>query len=453
MATRSGRRPDLPRLTTMRGIGAVVIVIGHFALTKSLPTDAMNNFLIDLLQVVAVAGVSCFFALSGFVLTWASPPGMSAKAFWRGRFARLFPVHAVTWTFGIVTMLACGVAFEFWKMLPSLALINIWIPDLDVFWGANTPSWTLAAEAFFYACFPVLLVAAWRLPERWLFPALGIVALLITLWAAAVGLFVPGTHDITDGTPLSRAQYFAIVAFAPARLLDFILGILLARIVIAGRVPGGLRPWLYLSLIGGYVAARWVIPQPLGFVCAMVPAVVIGLLYSASADLAGSPSRWSTKRMQWLGEISYPLYLVHWPVLFGAHRALGDPQWSVPVAVLFCAAALAVSIGLAHLLHTKVELPMYQRWARKRTARTPAKASSARPRPIYTAGGTRTPTVSPPADFESAASTIPPPPLGGRPMVRGRAAERLQANSRAMGRLARLSPWCARRAPSTSPGG
>lgn len=356
----------------MRGIGAVVIVIGHFTLTKSLPTTAMNDAAIDLLQIIAVAGVSCFFALSGFVLTWSTPPGVPARAIWRRRFARLFPVHAVMWGVGLLTLVASGTAVEFWKMLPSLALINIWIPDLDVFWGANTPSWTLSVEAFFYALFPALLVAAWRLPERWLFPAVGLVGVLITLWAVAVGLFVPSTPDITDGTPLSMAQYMAIVVFAPARLLDFVLGILLARIVIAGRVPSGLRPWLYISLLLGYVVGRWVIPQPLGFVCAMVPAVVVGLLYSASADLSGSASRWATKRMLWLGEISYPLYLVHWPVLWGAHRALGSPQFSVPVAVLFCLAVLSVSIALAQLLHTKVELPLYRRWGRGRVPRVAA---------------------------------------------------------------------------------
>lgn len=371
-----GRRPDLPRLTVVRGLGAVVIVIGHWAILKTLPSERMNDFAIDLLQVLGVAGVSCFFTLSGFVLTWATPRGDRPTAIWRRRWARLYPVHAVMWLAGLLSFVALGVRFNLLEMIPSLFLLQVWFPDLDVFWGTNTPSWTLAAEAFFYVLFPFLVVRFWRLPERWLWPAVFAVGALIALWAVAVGLVISGTPDVTDGTPMSRAQYFGIVAFAPARLLDFVLGILLARIVIAGRAPGNLRVWAYLSVAAGYVAARWLVPQPLGFVAAMVPAVVIGLLYSATADLAGRRSRWQTELMLWLGNISYPLYLVHWPVLYGAHIAFGEPTWPVPVSMLFALCALLSSIAIAHLLHRRVEVPMYRRYGRSR-ARAQAAAAPA----------------------------------------------------------------------------
>lgn len=361
-----GRRPDLPRLTVARGVGAVVIVLGHCTLTNSLPTERLNDFAIDLMQVLGVAGVSCFFTLSGFVLTWATPRGDAARAVWRRRFWRLYPIHAIMWLAGLAVFIACGVEFRFGELLPSLALLQIWVPDLDVFWGTNTPSWTLAAEAFFYALFPLLVVAAWRLPERRLYRAVGLIVAAMALWALAVAVVLPSTPDIDDGTPLSRAQYFGIVSFAPARLLDFTLGILLARIVIAGRVPAGLRPWAYGSVVAGYVVARWVVPQPLGFVAVMAPAVIIGLLYSASADLAGRPTRWHAPLWLWLGNISYPLYLVHWPVIFGAHRALGEPVWSVPQALLFAVGALLVSIAIAHVLHRTVEVPLYRRYGRRR---------------------------------------------------------------------------------------
>lgn len=352
----------------MRGIGALFIVVGHFALTKSFRSAEADAFLIDLLQVLAVAGVSCFFTLSGFVLTWASPRRVDSGAFWRNRVARLFPVHAVMWAGGLFTLVAAGLAPELSKMIPSLLLVNVWFPDLQVFWGANTPSWTLAVEAFFYALFPFLLVQLWKVPEHRLWQSVGAVVSLMALWALVVGLVVSATPDVFDGKPLSRAQYFAVVSFAPVRLLDFVLGILLARIVIAGRVPGRLRPWLYISLIAGYVIARWVIPQPLGFIVAMVPAVIVGLVYSASADVAGRASRWSTPTLLWFGERSFALYLVHWPVLFGLHRALGDPEWDFFGAIVFGAVAIFSSIAIAHLLHTRVEVPLYRRYGRRRIA-------------------------------------------------------------------------------------
>ncbi len=62
-----------------RGIGAIVIVLGHCALVKSLTTKAADDLVISLMQPLGVAGVSCFFTLSGFVLTWVTPRGTGAR--------------------------------------------------------------------------------------------------------------------------------------------------------------------------------------------------------------------------------------------------------------------------------------------------------------------------------------------------------------------------------------
>ncbi len=285
----------------------------------------------------------------------------------------------ITWSLGGVLLWMTGALPELWKVIPSLLLVNVWVPQLEVLYGTNIPSWTLAIEAFFYVLLPGALIAIWRLPERWLWRGVLLIGALITAWAVAVGLLVPDGVLVTDGTPISRNQYLAIVTFPPARLLDFALGMLLARIVIAGRVPSGLRPWLYASLIGGYLAARFVIPEPLGYICAFVPAVVVGLLYSAQAELDGRPSRWSTRLLLWMGDLSFPLYLVHWTVLWGAYAALGEPIFSLPAALLFALGVLTVSTGAAQLLHTLVEVPFLRRFGGRRTARqgpAPAAANS-----------------------------------------------------------------------------
>lgn len=369
-------RPDLPRLTALRGIGAIVIVLGHCALVKSLTSKSADDLVISLMQPLGVAGVSCFFTLSGFVLTWVTPLGTGARRIWRNRFARIYPLHVITWAIGASLLWATGALPELWKLIPSLLLVNVWAPQLEVFYGANIPSWTLAVEAFFYVLFPAALLAVWRLPERLLWRAVLAVGMLITLWAVAVGVVISDAVTITDGTPLSRNQYFAIVTFAPARLLDFALGMLLARIVIAGQVPSGLRPWLYLTLLAGYVAARWVIPEPLGYICAFVPAVVIGLLYSAQAELDGRRSRWSTRFLLWMGDLSFPLYLVHWSVLWGVYAVLGEPIFSLPAALLFALGVLAISTGAAQLLHSLIEVPFYRRFGGRRRRRAGTKPAA-----------------------------------------------------------------------------
>ncbi|MFT4034389.1 MAG: acyltransferase [Patulibacter sp.] len=367
---RRGRRPELPRLTVLRGLGALVVLVGHVALLHPLRDHHLNVQVDRFLEPLGVAGVSGFFVLSGFVLTWTADRRVGAGAFWRRRLARLYPVHAATWTIAMLVGAAAGISGALWKMLPSLALVNVWVPQLEIFWGPNTPSWTLSVEAFFYLLFPLLLPIAWRLPARHLHRALWGVAALIVLWAVLVSQLVPAGHLVTEtGTAYSRIQYFAIVVCPPARLLDFVLGILLARTVIAGQLPSGLRPVVYGSLIAGYAAVRWVLPAPFGFVAAMVPAIIIGVLYSAKADLEGTPSRWAVRPLIWAGEVSFPLYMVHWSVVYGGYHLIGQPTWTPLEALIACLVMVGISLALAHLLRTRIEIPMY---ARFRSATRPA---------------------------------------------------------------------------------
>jgi peptidoglycan/LPS O-acetylase OafA/YrhL len=46
--------------------------------------------------MASATGVSFFFVLSGFVLTWSARPDDIATGFWRRRIARIYPVHLVT---------------------------------------------------------------------------------------------------------------------------------------------------------------------------------------------------------------------------------------------------------------------------------------------------------------------------------------------------------------------
>ena len=97
------------------------------------------------LQVGAV-GVSFFFVLSGFVLTWSRRPGETAGRFYWHRFARVWPATA------IVTLLATGYGFPHQSLLLDLGLVNTWRPGQLSEVSANPPSWSLGDEAFFTCC-------------------------------------------------------------------------------------------------------------------------------------------------------------------------------------------------------------------------------------------------------------------------------------------------------------
>ncbi len=133
---------------------------------------------------------------------------------------------------------------------------------------------------------------------------------------------------------------------------------------------------LYLTLIGGYVAARWIIPEPLGYICAFFPAVVVACSTPRRPSWTAARAAGRCAPLVWMGELSFPLYLVHWSVLWGAYAVLGEPIFSLPAALLFALGVLTVSTGAAQLLHTLVEVPFYRRFGGRRTRRATADAAA-----------------------------------------------------------------------------
>jgi peptidoglycan/LPS O-acetylase OafA/YrhL len=109
--------------------------------------------------------------------------------------------------------------------LPSVFLVQVWIPDPRIFFGLNAVSWFVACEAFFYLLFPLLHRGLVRLAGRALWP--GTIAVFATVWAIPlVAQLVP-----------ESARYWAIWILPVARLPEFLAGMLLARIVAEGKWP------------------------------------------------------------------------------------------------------------------------------------------------------------------------------------------------------------------------
>jgi peptidoglycan/LPS O-acetylase OafA/YrhL len=305
-------------------------------------------------------GVSFFFVLSGFVLTWSARPHDRALGFWRRRIARIYPVHLVT--VGLAFLLALTLENNA-QPTPKQAVANVlllhswWRP----WWQTLNPvSWSLACEAFFYASFPLLILLLRRLGVR------GSVAL--------------GGLSLVAIVVISRADSqhwwtYALYSFPAARLPEFILGAVTARLVLLGRWRGpGLEASLALAIIGYFM-----VPQaPLGYSATMCTIIGFTLLIpaAANADLKGLPSMWRGRRMVRLGELSFAFYMVHLLVLRAGTHLLGiKPHFGGLAATAVTATVFALSLGLSWLLYELVELPARRLLLRRRH---PAKAPAPR---------------------------------------------------------------------------
>ncbi|MDG4800220.1 acyltransferase [Micromonospora sp. WMMD980] len=366
-------------MTGMRFLAALMVFFAHaFLLNNPLNlTVPVNPFadegiahaLAKVFGPAGFVGVSFFFVLSGFVLTWSMKPDDPASSFWRRRVLKIFPNHLVMWA--VVMVLFAGAYTPLHSWLPNLFLVHSWFPWDDTNSGVNLPAWSLCSELLFYLVFPFIIRPIMRIAVDRLWYWAGAAVAGVAVVALLAKFVVPaGTQFVLAPLPLTK-MWFAYL-FPPARIFEFVLGILLARIVAAGRWPRIPAPAVAALVVAGY-AATVVTPAPYNFVLVMlVPiAVVIGAV--ASADVRRARTGLAGPVMVWLGTVSFGFYLAQVvPILYGRLKLFGGETYGVPGAVALLAGMFAATLLLGWLLYRFVEAPVMRRWARSRptTARS-----------------------------------------------------------------------------------
>jgi peptidoglycan/LPS O-acetylase OafA/YrhL len=233
----------------------------------------------------------------------------------------------------------------------------------------DPPMWSLAVEATFYALLPL---AGWLMLRRGplAVAALGIAAGLA--WTAA------GVHDAWD-VPLMRSL--------PTFLPVFSCGI--AAAALAHRRPPG-RWAARALLVGGgalVLANAWWHSGGTGLVGHVVldlPAAV-GFAAIIAAVAHRPPGLLSTRPLRALGDVSYGVYLWHYPVLMWWYLRDGAFPHDRPFTAL--AQVLVPTLAIATLSWLLVERPVL-RWAASATRR-PARRGALQPaaQPAGAAGG------------------------------------------------------------------
>lgn len=359
----------LPSLAGFRGLLALVVLLGHMGYL----TELFNGKVQGALGTVVGLGVglvSGFFTLSGFILTWSHRPGDQPRAFWRRRFWRIVPNYVLAWVIASVFFLLSPAPkillppiHDFFASIMTLGLVQCWVPNLDVCTGVNPPAWSLSSEVFFYALFPVLLVLARKIPDRrlglvWVLMAIGVLSMPL------VGETIGGPAAFS-WLPMSANSIWFVQAFPPVRLLEFMLGILTARLVQTGRWPR------FGNLSGGialFVVAVLLIPHlPPLYAQGAALAIPICVMIAGTAlrDIRDRPSVLSRPSMVLLGDASYALYILHFPILL-IGRAIFSGTYSTGVAVVILLLLMAVAQVFAILVHRYFETPLARRWSRAR---------------------------------------------------------------------------------------
>ncbi|MHB8682493.1 MAG: acyltransferase family protein [Acidimicrobiales bacterium] len=312
-------------------------------------------------------GVSFFFILSGFVLTWSHRRGDTARAFIRRRLARIYPLHAATWALtGLLFVIYSG--FPAKKgALASLFMLSSWIPDNHYYDAMNTPSWSLDCELFFYLLFPLLLAFFSGLTPRRRRTFL--VGLLVLSLVVSVAL--------APATPGSL-KYWALYKFPPTRLIEFVAGILLALELeerVLPRIPVG---FALVVAAAAYVGAGYSPLAYAGVVVTFVPFLLL-IASAAQADVSERRTVFSRRSFVRLGVWSFAFYLVHGPVIYFLYETWSTLPRSPLGASLFGALALGLSLATAAVASTFVEQPLERALRVPRGRRTRSTAETLAP--------------------------------------------------------------------------
>lgn len=354
----------LPSLTGMRIIAAGMVFFFHAAYENAFSSHTASNVFFWIFGQGGWTGVGFFFVLSGFVLTWSSRPTDTTRAFWRRRICKIYPNYLVTYLVGLGLLVWAADPIGLRRSLLNLFMLQAWSPSLATETSVNPVAWSLSCEALFYLSFPLLLRWINRIDERrlWWYAG-GIVAVVLVM--PLISMTLPAGPHVFFG-PITQWQFWLVYVAPPVRLLDFGLGIILARIVRSGRwINLGLVPSFGL-LILGYLAPH-ALPYSFCLVAATIIPVSLVICAGATADVRGTRSFLRSRTMVWLGDVSFAVYLWHREVLSNLHRLVGATRsWNTPGAIGMLLIAAAVTLLLSWAMHDLVEMPVMRRWSKSR---------------------------------------------------------------------------------------
>ncbi len=357
----------LPSLTGLRFPAALLVFAYHSALPipslRMLSSDRVEFDYAKLAGQAGALGVSFFFVLSGFVLTWSARKNDTARAFWRRRLVKIYPNYAIAWALAMVLFAAAYTPMR--TALPNLFMLQVWVPDFNTNFSVDPPSWSLGAEAVFYAAFPLLHLLFQRVrPQHLKYWITGALAGVVGAPAVAYAL-LPSGPGVPGGSLSSVSQYWFAYVLPPVRIFDFALGMLVAHAVMSGRWKNIGMIWSSVLLVAGYWAADHV-PYLYGQRATCIVPVALLIAAAAVADAENRFTIFRNRAMIWLGEVSFAFYLLHFVVLAYTRKLLGTKLYDTPTGIALLVVEAGVAVLVAWALYALVERPITRRFSKPR---------------------------------------------------------------------------------------
>ncbi len=330
-------------LDGLRGVAALLVVWYHvfegFAFAGA--TNGATDGMITKFNHGYLA-VDFFFMLSGFVISYAYDDRwgkMSITQFFKRRLIRLHPMVVIGALFGTIAFClgGCtnwtGEVAQWHNILLAALLGMLLIPAIpgcsnDVrgngeMFPLNGPSWSLFFEYLGNIIYALFIR---RLPTRWLKWLTLLLGLLFAIFATAN---LSGYGSIGVGWTLDKVNFWGGLI---RMLFPFTLGMVIQRSLFAtAKAPAFLKKIsgstafaissiiLFALFSVPYLGADGILSMNgLYEFCTIAAIFPLIIIMGAGATVPKSGNkRWSTAAASsFLGRLSYPLYIIHYPVMY-----------------------------------------------------------------------------------------------------------------------------------------
>lgn len=333
-------------IQTLRGIAAILVVMEHI------------RFL-----ACGAFGVDIFFCISGFMIMLTTK--QSTNCFFRKRLLRILPFYYLMTLGSFGLMVLFPSMFEQTKVsLERLVKSLLFIP-FDIGNGILQPllriGWTINCEMFFYLLFWI----AFHINHRYR----GLLCTIFLLLCTALGAIVSGGCTLTGESASVSSLMAPVFFYGSPVMLEFALGILcyylmqtLYEKLPASRSLGSAVLFLSLALLGILIYSTKHI-NILGYRRLLywgIPAMLIVLGFCLAGLLLPMP-----RLTNWLGKISFSLYLIHYyPIMF-LDRKIFDFSTLRPASLMGAVLGMLLVILLAAFAWYLIEKKLTG-WLRKK---------------------------------------------------------------------------------------
>ena len=361
-------KPRYEILDGLRGVAALMVIVFHCFETyiPVFGTQIVNH---------GYLAVDFFFVLSGFVIGYAYDDRwdkMTTWGFFKRRLTRLHPMVIAGTLVGAAMFFFAGAAFPQtlqnpgWKIALCFVMGLLMIPcgmGLDIRgWGEmnsfNGPNWSLTFEYCGNILYAFILRRLPKIALAVLCVVCAFFTLDLTMGWDVFGFFPDGPqYTVIGGWSLTGQQLY--IGFT--RLLyPFLCGLLISRILPGHmskdnpsgspiRLNGGFW-WCSLALVVLFsvpcIGGKTGVPD--GIYQAVCILLLFPLIVLTGAGSVTKGKR-STAVCKWLGDISYPLYITHYPFMYMQMSWVAEhgdaPLW---MHIMVNTGAVFISILLAY---------------------------------------------------------------------------------------------------------